>query len=270
MKELTIEEKYNAAIKQARKELKTCGNLDCDAARQIFRLFPELKESEDDKIRKELIQYLNDYPNLPNGHYCRDDFFTWLEKQGEKSNSVYDEKLSEILGIVMRRYINDPSIPYTEREKVSMEIIPYVERLEKQGEQKSADKIKPKFKVGDWITNSDYTWKIVEVKPLDYILQSQDGNIVDDTIIHVDEHFHLWTIKDAKNGDVLTTSCGSICIFNGTVEDGKYPFAYCGLTKHHGFEVYDRKLPFTHDKDIHPATKKEHDILFQKMKDAGY
>lgn len=43
----------------------------------------EPKESADERIRKEIIQYLKDYLNLPNGNYCRDDFFAWLERQGE-------------------------------------------------------------------------------------------------------------------------------------------------------------------------------------------
>lgn len=47
-------------------------------------MFPDLKESEDEKIRKELIQFLRDYPtNLPKGKYSRYDFFDYLEKQKE-------------------------------------------------------------------------------------------------------------------------------------------------------------------------------------------
>lgn len=64
--------------------------------------------------------------------------------------------------------------------------------------QESTDKIEPKFKVYDWITDGEYIWKIIDIRQLDYILQSQDGNVVDDTISYVDEHFHLWTIKDAR------------------------------------------------------------------------
>ena len=200
--------------------------------------------------------------------------------------------------------------------------------LEKQGESAvesiNEEKVEPKFKVGDWITSGDYTWKIVEVKPFDYILQSQDGNVVADTISFVDEqfhlmkakvgpkfkvgdfikhnkaniickvisvnsgsyyvekigtggrielfnaelNFHLWTIQDAKDGDVLATDNGNICVFDGTVEDGKYPFAYYGLTRCR-FESYDRRLPFTHD-NVHPATKEQRYLLFAKMKEAGY
>ena len=61
MKELSIEEKakrYDEALNRAKKELDTCGSQDCDAARQIFRLFPELKESEDEKIKNEIIKFL--------------------------------------------------------------------------------------------------------------------------------------------------------------------------------------------------------------------
>ena len=75
--------------------------------------------------------------------------------------------------------------------------------LEKQGGEKPADKAEPKFKVGDWITNGDCTWKIVEVKPLDYILRTPYGNIVDDTISFVDEQFHSLTIEDAKDDDKI-------------------------------------------------------------------
>ena len=56
---MNYEQKYNAALEQAKKELKTCGSLNCDAARLIFRLFPQLREIEDEKIRKEIIGYLN-------------------------------------------------------------------------------------------------------------------------------------------------------------------------------------------------------------------
>ena len=50
---MTYEEKYKQALKVAKKELQACGDLDCDAARQIFRLFPELKE--DEEIKEALV-----------------------------------------------------------------------------------------------------------------------------------------------------------------------------------------------------------------------
>lgn len=75
MKELSIEEKakrYDEAIEKA-KELQ---HYNC----WVTSIFPELKESEDEKIRKEIISTLQ-YANHK-GIY--DKHLAWLEKQGEK------------------------------------------------------------------------------------------------------------------------------------------------------------------------------------------
>ena len=146
-------------------------------------------------------------------------------------------------------------------------------------EEKSADTVEPKFKVGDWITNGDYTWKIVEVKPLDYILQSQDGNIVDDTISHVDEQFHSFTIEDAKDGDTLINKNymgESPFIFKETkpsniktdVPNPLTVFGYCGIggagfTKSSGWGDTANCI-------YYPATKEQREILMKSMTDAGY
>ena len=56
-------------------------------------IFPELKESEDERIRKELIQFIEDYPEmLPNGRYSRFDFFAWLQKQREPKLMEWSEE----------------------------------------------------------------------------------------------------------------------------------------------------------------------------------
>lgn len=161
-----------------------------------------------------------------------------LEKQGEKKPQVYETEDGEI-------------ITYSEADGYK--------------------DVEPKFHSGQWITNGDCTWKIVEVKLLDYILQSQDGNIVDDTISYVDEHFHSFTIKDAKDGDVLAVEgyvefqFPFVAIFK---EKGADFFnSYCGIDMTGEFFI-DETGHFTDE--IHPATKEQRDILFQKMKEAGY
>ena len=150
--------------------------------------------------------------------------------------------------------------------------------LEKQGEQKPTDNVEPKFKVGEWITNGEYTWKIVDVKPLDYILQSQDGNIVDDTISHVDEQFHSFTIEDAKDGDVVVDkSDGTIGIFQsighhpdgGSYNDPSYCFLHCRYDDGYFYADFENGNTMDSD-DAIPATKEQCDTLFAKMKDAGY
>lgn len=124
----------------------------------------------------------------------------------------------------------------------------------------------PKFHKGDWITNGDYTWKIVEVKPLGYILQSQDGNIVDDTISHVDEQFHSFTIEDAKDGDVLTTDTVYF-IFKST--DKLFCHMHCNYSViSDNFNTSDTAV--VDSEYVHPATTEQRDILFQKIKETGY
>ena len=146
-------------------------------------------------------------------------------------------------------------------------------------EQKPADKVEPKFKVGDWITNGDYTWKIVEVKSLNYILQSQDGNIVDDTISYVDKDFRCWTIQDAKPGNVLIDKSGSReCpfIFKETkpsyiktdVPNPLTVLGYCGIsgagfTKSSGWGDTANCI-------YYPATKNQRDTLEMAITNAGY
>ena len=89
MKELSIEEKikaYDKIMDRAKKELDACGSQDCDAARQIFRLFPELMESEDERIRKSLCKAIWTYIPTEEGQ----KYIAWLEKQGEQKLYVND------------------------------------------------------------------------------------------------------------------------------------------------------------------------------------
>ena len=44
-------------------------------------VFPELKESEDEKIRKTLIEYFNAYPKDYYGELKKSHILAWLEKQ---------------------------------------------------------------------------------------------------------------------------------------------------------------------------------------------
>lgn len=100
----TYKKKYKEALEMAKKELSTCGSYDCDAARQIFRLFPELAESEDEIIRKTLIKYHKSTIDI-NG-IKSEDILNWLEKQGEYSSTVgkYFITPEESLGISSDKY----------------------------------------------------------------------------------------------------------------------------------------------------------------------
>ena len=58
-------------------------------------LIPELAESEDEKIRKDLIRWVNtniSYERMPDGmNYSNECVLAWLEKQGEQKPSWSEE-----------------------------------------------------------------------------------------------------------------------------------------------------------------------------------
>ena len=80
---MNYEKKYNKALARAMEELKVCGSQDCDAARQIFRFFPELKEDNDERIRKGLIKEVSRIfgNKLFDTDVTREEALDWLEKQ---------------------------------------------------------------------------------------------------------------------------------------------------------------------------------------------
>jgi len=134
MKELTIEEKakrYDEAIKKAKAVIEQNPLMEY-LKKGIEYIFPELKESEDERIRKVLIDYFNRYKEQEECGIdtffgiSTDNILAWLEKQEEKPVEEYN-----ITGITSGHATGKLA-----------EIIKNIE---------SSDKVEPKFKVGDEI-----------------------------------------------------------------------------------------------------------------------
>ena len=224
----------------------------------LEEMFPELKkESEDERIRKEIISAVNIYcSEYSRGAKVREDMLAWLEKQGEQRSKLVDFDLNA----------NDSDLQdetYFIPNGFHAEIIGDKVVI-KKGEQKPVEKVEPKFKVGDWVVDRNGTvQQILSYK--DCIYKHTNGY----SSKMFEDEWRMWNVaKDAKDGDVLATDDGNIFVFDGTVEEAKYPFAYYGLTRRR-FESYDRRLPFTHN-NVHPATKEQRDTLMKAMADAGY
>lgn len=78
---MNYEQKYKEALERAKAEQETFlkrGNISAKTA--IERIFPELRESEDERIRKEIIQFLQ----LPHPQFVGkrnyEEWIAWLEK----------------------------------------------------------------------------------------------------------------------------------------------------------------------------------------------
>jgi len=134
-------------------------------------------------------------------------------------------------------------------------------------EQKPTDKVEPKFKVGDWIISSEGTLRhIVAVDKTGY--ETDKGWLTHDVY---EKSFHLWTINDAKDGDVLVAKIDKepndfIYIFKGYERDGFSSYCYLDayINKFHEGMYHNN-----HNVGV-PATQEQRDLLFQKMKEAGY
>jgi len=132
----------------------------------------------------------------------------------------------------------------------------------------------PKFKVGDWLVYKNGNFfagglteaQVVKVKDGVYFFASGTSG----SFKFIDECCRLWTIADAKDGDVLFSL------------DSKQPFiykerpqfsqarGYCCINKFGEFGVWNTsKCVICTDKYV-PATKEQRELLFQKMKEAGY
>ena len=84
---MNYEKKYKEALRKAR-VYHTGGSINDTHITEV--IFPELKESDDERIRKELIAIysVGAKVNAKTGDISDKDIVTWLEKQGEKQNTI--------------------------------------------------------------------------------------------------------------------------------------------------------------------------------------
>lgn len=147
--------------------------------------------------------------------------------------------------------------------------------------------IEPKFHEGDWVVRGDTIAQIVNIQEQYYVgLDINGKDFVSSRFLNGDK-IHLWTINDAKDGDVLALSWledknlwAKIVIFKKYHSEGVKGLYYnmpCvegyGITFKNGKTVFNEKIPYyskTWTCNLHPATKEQRDLLLQKMKEAGY
>ena len=219
----------------------------------LEQLFPKLK---DIYIVDTLISICNmALPDIFKKYGCdKDDVLEWLNSQYDKNMSLTD--------------ILNNDIP--KREATGVE----------KKELKKLN-IKPKFNEGDWVVDE-------EDNSVHQIKQSIENvtyggfsyDLTDNGYFpYTKSNYHLWTINDAKDGDVVVVPSieGSehseqIFIFK-EIKNRDYVKNvveyYCKVCDN---EFYVNKRSFMGYADDYfvPATQEQQKLLFQKMKDAGY
>lgn len=131
--------------------------------------------------------------------------------------------------------------------------------------------VQSNFKAGDWVVidnchNSIY--QVDSVREYDYMLRHTHGGLMPFPFSSA-ERLSLWTIQDAKDGDVLATN-SIICLFKKLDKDGYYIISHCIYTAKDGLEVIDDEGDSIGSCGFKPATKEDRKLLFRKMKEAGY
>ena len=206
----------------------------------IEYLFPELKkESEDEKIKR-ILHSISSKMSFHLTDIFTDEEFqcfdtwsnAWLENQGEQKPII------------------DGILTATNYDKLFQNC-----RVNK-------------FNIGDWIVWKDKNY-IVNYNGCGYELFDQNGLSTSWDYKTIEDNAHLWTIQDAKDGDVLATP-NYIYIFNSIYKEIETVAFYCLMKKlDEHFSFGDYKIQDEILNSI-PATKKQRDLLFQKMKEAGY
>jgi len=208
-----------------------------------------------------------------------------LEKQGEQKSTIDIqnltwediEKIEDFIDLVrhenpngigaknfytdvLERFLDEKQVkqkPINDTDEEIVEVLKNTSIL---------DMVEPKFKVGDWVVRGNIKAQILDVQEQYYVGIDTNGNDFTSSRFLSDDKIHLWTIQDAKDGDVLQLGDVTV-IFKEFIgnEDCK---CYCSVCNG-VFKVPTKDESYGTTNSI-PATKEQRDLLFQKMKEAGY
>lgn len=137
---MNYKQKYEEALSRAKylkENTDSVGALDISA--NFEYIFPELKESEDEKISKEIIQFLQ----LPHPQFVGkrnyEEWITWLKKQSKKSipEDINEAALQYVDTCAVDGRVTHDNITEPYWNNHSMMNAYKAGWLEKQGEQKS-------------------------------------------------------------------------------------------------------------------------------------
>lgn len=305
---MDYEQRYKDALDRAKKLKENSDSTAViDGCEQIF---PELQGNEDEKMRQWIIddiRYNMNNESLFHSEYKKkaEKAIAWLEKQGKTNiqnnnpfkiesdkfyfcikdyfaGGCYRSKKGDV--VLAQNGMNMMGLSPKEASEYFIPINPFKEHVvvdwfEKQREKPqeetvdNANKIRPKFDIGDWITcpafiPEPHLLHVIDIKDGLYELEDIYGTKKRSTIGHVESIYYHWTIKDAKEGDVLYYKDFD-CVRTFIHKFGKY--YYCCLVNDvyipnsDYFVVLNDRLSY-----IRPATKEQRDYLFARMKKEGY
>lgn len=261
---------------------------------EMVRMWNKEPKASNDNIKSCIGMCLTDVDEQRFKEYNTSlkDCLNWLEKQG--NDSYLQEKIENFTnahkgedpeGIIAacrggeKQGANSVTITKGNNSITNAEVVSHPTVIDSDGGKctTASITIEPKFHEGDWVAYNSQN----AVSPICQITKV-DGDIIDLKGLQgerfqtgywdLNENYHLWTIQDAKDGDVLACEDGRPFIFRGCVDPHhpNCPVAYCGIDSENLFLNDDLGTCWWTDENVHPATKEQRDLLFSKMNKAGY
>ena len=125
---MNYEQKYKEALEKARKKIENSRNIEMVSF--IEDAFSELKESKDEKIKKELIKWMNGFPDEIWRFLYKKDIIAWFEKHDE--NTLVEE-IKRRKAILLEE--KETAVSYTENISLRARIAMLEELLAFVGEK---------------------------------------------------------------------------------------------------------------------------------------
>ena len=128
-----------------------------------------------------------------------------------------------------------------------------------------------RFNVGDWIVGpKNSIFQVIEINAFQYKLCNLEGKTEDNSINAVDRYASPWSLKGAKEGDILAYRDGQwIFIYKKLVDGDTFCYHALYSTIHQDLTIDDAAFTLLSDAVV-PATYEQRQILFGKLKDLGY
>ena len=220
--------------------------------------------------------------NKHNGFTISEDgeMFKELSQIFRHEEEIEDEKIRKHLISLFEKFVILGVANECETSEIKVDdILSWLKKQElKKIEQKPTDNVEPKFKDGDWVVNNNGEPQLSQVIsrswPDSKIKRATRNSEMFINTTTLDKQYHLWTIQDAKDGDVLCTK-NKCCPF--IYDKGRYnnglAYYYVGIDVSGNLNIkspHNMLAHFGRLDNIHPAAKEQRDLLFKKMHEAGY
>ena len=160
---MDYEKKYKEALKKAKSIYRDAKEAGCSHTDWLEHIFPQLTESEDERIRKQLVDIVAFIPEANFKSASREDCRTYLEKQKEQKPS-WSEDFGKEVESVHKRY---PEVSFAKLTRIAYHFAKWADKYKstewREEDEKNLELVTDcvyefypdpvmKYKLKDWLT----------------------------------------------------------------------------------------------------------------------